>query len=70
MNIGDEIRKLLREQGRTVTWFADQLCCSRMNVYKIFQRDSIETSLLFRISKILEHDLFYDLSKYYVNSNL
>ena len=69
MNIGDEIRKLLREQGRSVTWFADQLCCTRMNVYKIFQRESIETSWLFRISKVLEHDLFNDLSKYYVDNN-
>lgn len=69
MNIGDKIRKLLREQGRSVTWFADQLCCTRMNVYKIFQRESIETSLLFRISKVLEHNLFNDLSKYYVDNN-
>ena len=50
------------DQGRTVTWFAEQLCCTRPNVYKIFQKENIDIHLLWRISCILEHDFFRDLS--------
>ena len=54
---------LLHEQGRTVTWFARQLCCTRPNVYKIFGKENIDISLLWRISCILHHDFFGDLSQ-------
>ena len=35
IHIGKLIEKTLHEQGRSVTWFAIQLCCTRPNVYKI-----------------------------------
>ena len=35
---GQLIERTLHEQGRTVTWFATQLCCTRPNVYKIFEK--------------------------------
>ena len=37
-------------------------CCTRPNVYKIFQKENIDIHLLWRISCILEHDFFRDLS--------
>lgn len=37
IHIGSLIEKKLREQGRTVTWFAAALHCDRTNVYKIFK---------------------------------
>lgn len=46
----------------TVKWFAEQLHCERANVYDIFNRRSVDTALLERISRILEHDFFLDLS--------
>lgn len=62
MHIGQQIEKIFREQGRKVSWFADKLCCDRRNVYKIFERESIDTALLVRISIVLDHDFLKDLS--------
>ena len=62
LHIGQLIACTLHEQGRTVTWFARQLCCTRPNVYKIFGKENIDISLLWRISCILHHDFFGDLS--------
>ena len=63
LQIGQLIACTLHEQGRTVTWFARQLCCTRPNVYKIFGKENIDISLLWRISCILHHDFFGDLSQ-------
>lgn len=63
MHIGQQIEKIFREQGRKVSWFADKLCCDRRNIYKIFERESIDTALLARISILLGRDFFQDLSK-------
>lgn len=63
VHIGRLIEHKLHDQGRTVTWFATQLCCTRPNVYKIFNKESIDTHLLWRISCILGHNFFQDLSE-------
>lgn len=62
IHAGQLIERTLHEQGRTVTWFATQLCCTRPNVYKIFRKENIDIQLLWRISCILNHDFFSDLS--------
>lgn len=62
VHIGQIIEQKLRDQGRTVTWFARRLCCTRSNVYKIFSKESIDTALLWRISAVLEYDFFHELS--------
>lgn len=63
IHIGKVIEKVLRDQGKTVTWFARSLYCDRINVYKIFQRESVDSEMLYRISKILSHDFFKYYSK-------
>ncbi len=62
IHIGKRIETVLREKERTVAWFARKLYCNRQNVYDIFKRESIDTTLLQRISVILEHNFFRDLS--------
>lgn len=62
IHIGKLIEKTLHEQGRSVTWFAIQLCCTRSNVYKIFRKENIDIHLLWRISCILNHNFFKDIS--------
>ena len=64
VHIGEEIRKELHRQERTISWFARKLFCNRSNVYDIFKRKSIDTDLLMRISNILEYDFF----SYYTDS--
>ncbi len=58
VHIGSHIEKVLREQGRSVSWFAKQINCERTNVYSIFNRSTIDTDLLLRISKVLSYNFF------------
>ena len=57
-HIGHLIQEELARQGRTVTWLAKQLHCSRQNVYGIFANPWIYTDTLLKISKILVVDFF------------
>ena len=58
IHIGQIIRQELQEQGQTVAWFTKELNCSRSNVYKIFEKPTLDTGILLQISKILEVNLF------------
>lgn len=58
VHIGKKIEDVLRSKGYKVSWFARSLYCDRTNVYKIFQRESVDTKMLFRICEILHHDFF------------
>lgn len=62
-HVGQMIKAELDRQpkARTATWLAEQLHCKRTNVYNIFNRQSVDTDLLERISIILGHDFFHDL---------
>ncbi len=64
MHIGNKIQEVLRRHPKehTVTWFARQLNCHRVNAYDIFNRRTIDTELLWRISVILDYDFFHDIS--------
>lgn len=61
-HIGQLIRQELRRQERSVAWFARQLSCDRSNIYRIFQKESIDTYLLVRIFIILQYNFFSTLS--------
>lgn len=58
IHIGTQIRQKMEERQKTVVWLAEQLSCSRTNVYKIFDKYSVDTEMLARISAILEFDFF------------
>ncbi|MBR4497533.1 MAG: helix-turn-helix domain-containing protein [Bacteroidales bacterium] len=58
LHIGKIIHAKLREQGRSTSWLAKQIPCSRNNLYKIFSKPSINTDVLLRISKILDYNFF------------
>lgn len=60
--IGQLIKDELQAQERTVSWFARKLHLDRSNVYRLFQKNSIDTDLLSRISLILGRDFFEILS--------
>lgn len=62
VSIGQLIKAELERQERSVVWFARHLNCDRTNIYRIFNKESIDTSLLFRISIILNHNFFSDLA--------
>lgn len=58
MHIGQLIKQELESQGRTIVWFASRMSYSRTNIYKIFDRPSIDTDVLMRISIVLGVDFF------------
>lgn len=58
IHIGQQIRQKMEERKETVVWLAEHLSCSRTNVYKIFNKYSVDTEMLARISVILEFDFF------------
>lgn len=60
--IGQLIKEELASQERTVSWFARKLHLDRSNVYRLFQKNSVDTDLLGRISLILDRDFFEELS--------
>lgn len=60
--IGTMIKEELERQERSVSWLARKLSCDRSNVYRLFQKNSIDTALLQRLSVILNRDFFSELS--------
>lgn len=64
-HIGKIIKAELVRQGRSITWLATQVDCSRENLYKIFRRKWIYTDLLFQICEALDYDFFKLCSEHY-----
>ncbi len=58
IKIGDIVRRTLREQGKTNSWFAEELSINIRTVNKILKKETIDTQQLFKISKILQTDFF------------
>lgn len=70
MHIGEAIKKELERQGKNAAWFAEQLPCHRTHAYHILKQASIDTQLLIRISKILNHNFFADQADELKNAGL
>jgi len=66
--IGQLIKEELIKQERSVSWFARKLSCDRTNIYRLFQKNSIDTGLLVRISIILKRNFLQELSEEINNS--
>lgn len=67
LHLGELVKTELRRQGRSITWLASQISCTRENLYKVFRRPWIYTDLLFKICDALNHDFFLDCSNYYIS---
>ncbi len=62
VNIGLRIKEELQQQERTISWLARKLNCNRSTVYRILNKNSIDTMLLDQISRILNHNFMQELS--------
>ena len=62
VHIGNRIKAVLKEQGRTTVWLAKQIPCTPNHLYKVYANASINTDLLTdllkRISEILDYNFF------------
>ena len=63
-HFGQLIHDELKAQGRSITWFSEAIHCDRSNVYKIFRHSHLDTTLLFRISRALNHNFMQDAADY------
>ena len=58
IHIGQMIQAKMKADGRTAQWFSQQLNCAVSNIYKIYERPSIDTDLLLKIAQLLQTDFF------------
>ena len=65
--IGQLIQEEVKRQGWVIKDFAEKICCTRANVYNIFDRNKMDVAQLQLISKVLNHNFFADLAE---NPNL
>ncbi|MBL4652294.1 MAG: helix-turn-helix domain-containing protein [Flavobacteriales bacterium] len=62
VHIGVRIKEVIRNKNISVSEFAKEINYSRRNIYSIFTKESIDTNLLNKISKSLDHNFFAELS--------
>lgn len=60
-NIGLNIKMEMQRQERSVSWLAKKLNCNRTAIYRIYNKNSIDTALLTKISIILHRNFFIEL---------
>ena len=65
VDIGSIIKRIINERNMTVAEFARQLNISRTSksrniAYSIFNRKSLDSDMLMKISKILDHNLLLE----------
>ena len=58
IHIGHFVRESLHRSGHPNQWLADQLGIDRRTLQRLYNKPSIDTQLLFRISKVLGQNLF------------
>lgn len=63
-HLGKLIKAELMRQGRSITWLATQINCSRENLYQLFRNPWIHAETLYKIGKALNHDFFKVCSDY------
>lgn len=57
-DIGELIKRVMRKKKISVISMAKTLQCSRTNVYKIFDKHSIDTETLMKLSLAIGFDFF------------
>ena len=58
IHIGQLIHEQLRKDQRSVGWLAREIHCTRNNVYKIFNKPSLDSDLVLRISNAMNFNFF------------
>ena len=58
IHIGHLIREQLRKDQRSASWLAREIHCTRNHVYKIFNKPSLDSNLILKISKAMHFNFF------------
>jgi len=62
IHIGQMIKAKMKEDGRSVQWLARKLHCVPSNIYKIYEKQTLDSGLLQRIREALGMDCLVCLS--------
>ena len=62
LNIGLCIREEMLKQERSMSWLARKLNKERSVVYRMLNKNSMDTNTLAEISRLLNRDFFVELS--------
>ena len=62
IHFGHLIRDELRRQRYGVAWFAKEMGSDRSNMYKLLERQHLNSDFILRASRLLQHDFFGDAS--------
>ena len=58
LHIGKLVKAKLKERAHTCVWLAQQMDCSRTNLYKIFNKEYVGSRDLAKLSLILHFNFF------------
>jgi hypothetical protein len=58
LHIGHLVQEQLRKDKRSVGWLSREIGCTRNHVYKIFNKASMDSDLLLRISISMNFNFF------------
>ena len=58
IHIGHLIREQLKADNRSVNWLAREIHCTRNNLYKIFNKPSLDSDLILKISVAMNFNFF------------
>ncbi len=65
LHLGKMVKEQVNSKGIRTAWLANQLHCHRNNIYKIYEKDWIDTHILLKLCYILDYDFFALLSQHY-----
>ena len=66
IHFGKMIHAELRRQRYSVAWFAKEMGSDRSNMYKLLERQHLNSEFILRAGKLLNHDFFGDASKVFL----
>ena len=58
IHIGHLIHEQLKKDQRSVSWLAREIHCTRNNLYKIFNKASLDSDLILKISRAMQFNFF------------
>ena len=70
IHLGSMVQQELLRQGKSVHWLSIAIKMERSGIYKLFRRKNISVQLLLKISIVLHHNFFDDVSKALIDNKL
>lgn len=68
IHFGNMILSELRRQRYSVAWFAKEMGSDRSNMYKLLERQHLNSEFILRAGKLLHHDFFGEASKIFTEN--